>query len=224
MLDEVKLKLDYPASIAQQLIKNELDMGLVPVAVIPQLKKHFIIGDYGICCDGAVASVCLFSEVPLEEVEEVLMDYQSRTSVRLARILLQEHWKVEPKFTDTRSDYRQRIKGTTAGVVIGDRALEQRLVSPYIYDLGAAWKAFTGLPFVFAAWISNKELPEDFAMHFNAVNCYGLDRLDEVIGEHPFPAYNLQTYYRENIHYKISPEAISGLTQYLKYLKFAAFS
>jgi chorismate dehydratase len=72
-----------------------------------------------------VASVCIFSEVPIHEIKEVLLDYQSRTSVRLARILLKEFWNVDPILTDAKEDFREHISGTTAGVVIGDRALEQ---------------------------------------------------------------------------------------------------
>src|SRR5439155_1001911 len=81
--------------------------------------------------------------------------------------------------------------GTTAGVVIGDRALEQRLTSPYIYDLAEAWRNFTGLPFVFAAWIANKELPESFCKLFNEANAIGLNELDKVVAENPYNTYYL---------------------------------
>ncbi|GAO43706.1 hypothetical protein FPE01S_02_08120 [Flavihumibacter petaseus NBRC 106054] len=219
MLDEIDLVVDFPANIAQQLIDDEIDLGLVPVAVIPRLKYHHIVGDYGISCDGPVASVCLFSEVPLAEITEVLLDYQSRTSVRLAKILLEKYWKKKVTLTDTRDDFRDRIKGTTAGVVIGDRALQQRQVSPYIYDLGEAWKDFTGLPFVFAAWVSNKPLEEDFEVHFNALNRYGLDRLESVVKTHPFTDFDLMEYYTRYIAYELTEERRKGLAKYLEYLK-----
>src|SRR5436190_18837386 len=97
MKDEIDLLIDYPANIASLLIKDQIDIGLVPIAVIPSLKEHHIISDYGIGCDGEVASVCLFSEVPLPEIETILLDYQSRTSSALLKILLEEHWKISPK-------------------------------------------------------------------------------------------------------------------------------
>src|SRR3981081_883007 len=87
MNDSMELTEDYPSRIATMLLNDEIDVGLVPVAIIPRLKEHYIIGDYCIGADGEVASVCLFSDVPIGEVEEVLLDYQRRTSVRLARIL-----------------------------------------------------------------------------------------------------------------------------------------
>ncbi|WP_332737676.1 menaquinone biosynthetic enzyme MqnA/MqnD family protein [Flavihumibacter sp.] len=221
--DEITLEMDFPANIAGKLLDDSIDIGLVPVAIIPRLRQHHFVADYGICCDGPVASVCLFSEVPVEAITEVLLDYQSRTSVRLARILMKEFWKIDPVITDTRDDFRERITGTTAGVVIGDRALEQRSRSRYVYDLGEAWKLMTGLPFVFAGWISNKPISTDFIAAFNEANEYGLNRLEEVITEHPYPAYDLHKYYTEDIIYKLDTEKMKGLELYLDYLQRFGF-
>ena len=69
--------MDYPANIASMLLKDEIDIGLVPVAILPALKEYHIISDYCIACDGEVASVCLFSEVPVNEIQTILLDYQS---------------------------------------------------------------------------------------------------------------------------------------------------
>ena len=165
--NKIELKIDYPSRIAAMLLNDEIDIGLVPVAIIPKLEEYYLNTDYCIGSDGAVASVCLFSEVPIHKVEKVLLDYQSRTSVQLAKILLKEYWKVDPVAEDAKEDFREHIYGTTAGLVIGDRALEQRKKSAYIYDLGEAWKNFTDLPFVFAAWISNKNLDKNFIKEFN---------------------------------------------------------
>lgn len=85
MRDEIDLLIDYPANIASQLINDKIDVGLVPVAILPLLKEHHVVSDYGIACDGEVASVCLFSDVPLHEIRTVLLDYQSRTSVALLK-------------------------------------------------------------------------------------------------------------------------------------------
>jgi chorismate dehydratase len=95
VMHQIDLMESYPAEIARALIDGKLDLGLVPVAVIPKLKEHHIITDYCIGANGEVASVCIFSKVPLDEVKKVYLDYQSRTSVRLAQILLKEYWKVE---------------------------------------------------------------------------------------------------------------------------------
>jgi len=217
--NDIELVEDYPARIAQMLIDDEVDIGLIPVAATLRLKDWNVVGDYCIGSEGPVASVCIFSEQPIETIERLYLDYQSRTSVNLARVLLKEYWKKDVELVDASGeDYRDLIEGTTAGVVIGDRALEQRLRSPYIYDLGEAWKAHTGLPFVFAAWIANKALPAEFMEAFNDANRSGLAHLDEVIAENPFPAYDLGTYYRNNISYDLTPEKRKGLSLFLQKL------
>src|SRR5690349_15610060 len=86
--ERIELVTDYPAKIAASLLDGSIDIGLVPVAIIPKMHEFHIISDYCIGAEGPVASVALFSEQPLENVKKVLLDYQSRTSVSLARVLL----------------------------------------------------------------------------------------------------------------------------------------
>jgi len=216
VLQSIDLLQDYPARIASQLLDGSIDMGLVPVAVIPRMKESYIVGDYCIGSNGAVASVCIFSEVPLEEAEEVLLDYQSRTSVTLAKLLLKEYWNLHPKLVDTGSEYQSQIRGKTAGLLIGDRALAQRKVSPYIYDLGEAWQKHTGLPFVFACWISNKKLPDEFVFAFNEANKWGLQHLEEVIQAYPSNVFDLHEYYSRHISYLLDKEKKKGLELFLE--------
>jgi chorismate dehydratase len=219
VMGRLELTIDYPSIIAQDLVTGDSDMGLVPVAIIPRLPEHHINGGYCIGAEGEVASVCLFSEVPLEDVQTILLDYQSRTSVALLKVLLRFYWKRTPAFINTHEDYRARITGTTAGLVIGDRALEQRKTSPYIYDLASAWRAFTGLPFVFAAWISNRPIDEAFIRVFDEACGVGLAQLDHVLAENPYPVYDLRTYYTQNISYDLTAKKREGLALFLHYIK-----
>ncbi len=213
--ENVELIIDYPSKIASMLLNNTIDIGLVPVAIIPEMEEHYIISDYCIGSDGAVASVCLFSEVPLEKIEKILLDYQSRTSVELLKILVKEYWKIDPVFEETTGEYQQEISGTTAALVIGDRALKQRKISTYIYDLGLEWKKFTGFPFVYAAWISNKKLDKDFVVDFNEANAYGLNRIAEIVSNNPFENFDLQKYYTGYISYTLDENKKKGLHIFL---------
>src|SRR5215208_8428675 len=88
LINRMELVEDYPARIARMLIDDEVDLGLIPVASTAKLKNWSIVSDYCIGSDGPVASVCIFSDVPMEEIERIYLDYQSETSVKLARILL----------------------------------------------------------------------------------------------------------------------------------------
>lgn len=216
MAERVDLKIDYPSKIASMLLENTIDVGLVPVAVIPEMKEHYIISDYCIGCDGEVASVCLFSEVPLDKIKKVLLDYQSRTSIALLKILIQQYWKINPVFEETSGAYQSKISGTTAALIIGDRALEQRKISAFIYDLGLEWKKFTGLPFVFAAWVSNKKLEEDFIGSFNESNSFGLNKIDQIVKDNPHAPFDLKNYYTKYIRYHLDDDKRKGLEFFLK--------
>lgn len=218
LMDRITLVEDHPAIIGEQLLKGNIDIGLIPVALIPQLKEYHIITDYCIGTEGEVASVALFSEVPLEEVETLVLDYQSRTSVNLAKILLKEFWGKQLKLVEGGLDFRGQIKGKTAAIVIGDRALEQRRISKFTYDLGSAWKALTGLPFVFAAWVANKPIDPDFIDAFNRANAYGVNHLDEVLKTVQFDSYDMHHYYSTNLNYDLNEAKRKGLALFLEKL------
>jgi chorismate dehydratase len=218
MREAIELVIDYPANIASLLVNDQVDIGLVPVAVLPYLKEHHIISDYCIGCDGEVGSVCLFSDVELRDIKIILMDHQSRTSVELLKILLKEHWNISPQLIKASANYEKEITGTTAGLVIGDRALKQRIRSKYIYDLGLAWKEMTGLPFVFAAWVSNKKMPARFLADFNKANELGLSSLDLIVQQQTYQLYDLHQYYTKNISYRLDEKKKEGMELFLKKL------
>jgi chorismate dehydratase len=216
MKDEIDLVMEYPSKIASMLMADEIDVGLVPVSVIPALKEYYIISDYCISSDGEVASVCLFSDVPLQNIQTILLDYQSRTSVELLKILIKDFWKIDPEIKMTSQYYQGEIQGTTAGLVIGDRAFAQRKISKNIFDLGLEWKKFTGLPFVFAAWISNKKLDENFIKSFNEANSKGLQNIDDIVVKNPFPLFDLKAYYSSYINYILDENKRSAMRFFLE--------
>ena len=218
--EHIELVRDYPSRIAAMLLDGSIDVGLVPVAILPELKEAHIITPYCIGCDGAVDSVAIFSELPMDGIRTVLLDYQSRTSVMLTRILMEEYWRKEVKWlAATGEDFLDRISGDVAGVVIGDRALERKTDSAFIYDLGLAWKEHTGLPFVFAVWVSNRELPDHFIDAFSEANAIGLNDLERVLDLESYDRGLLRRYYTERISYDLTPEKRKGLGLFLSKLE-----
>lgn len=216
----IELIGDYPSRLAQMLINGEIDLGLIPVAVIPELPSHYIVGNHCIGANGEIASVALFSDVPMEEIKKVYLDYQSRTSVELLKYLMREAWGIYPQIIKAENEeYRKEIKGTTAGLVIGDRAFEQRKISTFIYDLGSEWRSITSLPFVFAAWVSTKPLPEDFILMFDAANEMGMSHIDEIVASTPFDLYDLSKYYKLHLNYKLEDQKRKGLEFFLDVIK-----
>ena len=218
--ERIELMKAYPAQIAQALLDDTIDIGLVPVAVMPLLKHPQLVSKYVIGTEGEVASVALFSQVPMDQIEKVYLDYQSRTSVALAKILFKQFWKKEVEFLNATEGYINQIHGNTAGIIIGDRALVNLDKFEHIYDLGLAWKAYSGLPFVFAAWVANKPIPLEFIEAFDAANGYGLSHLEDVIALIPAieQVYDLHKYYKENISYELTPEKKAGLDKFLEAL------
>ena len=214
--DQIDLSFEYPSKIAAQLAKNEIDIGLVPVAALLGLQDYQVISDYCIGTDGEVASVCLFSDLPLKDITTILLDYQSRTSVALLKILLREHWKINPEIIVSAEGYEQHIKGTTAGLVIGDRAFTQRKISTFHYDLGLAWKELTGLPFVFAAWVSVVTLQQSFIENFNEAISSGLTHIKEISVSIVSPEYDMYKYYTENINYHLSEAKKQAMNLFLE--------
>ena len=180
-LKNYSLSLDIPSVCAEKLIKGKVDIGLAPVAIIPKLKKYFILPDFCIGADGPVSSVMLYSEVPLKEIKRIYLDNESMTSVMLVQILAKKFWKINPEFISAKKGYEKKIKGTTAGVIIGDRNFSIKKKFTHAYDLSEQWKFFTGLPFVFACWISNKKLDRrDKVSFFKAFN-FGVDNIKMVV-------------------------------------------
>ena len=213
----IELSGDYPAKVAEQLINDEIDIGLVPVAVLQKMPEYHIVGNYCIGTEGEIASVALFSEVPLSEIRKVYLDYQSRTSVALLKYLMKESWGINPEIIQAENEnYRDEIKGTTAGLVIGDRAFEQRRKSTFIYDLGSEWKAITGLPFVFAVWVSKKKLPEEFVRIFDTANAFGLDFIDNIVAESNYSLYELKKYYKLHLSYHLDDQKRKGMARFLE--------
>ena len=218
--ERIDLVKSYPAQIAQDLLDDTIDIGLIPVAIMPLISNPQIVSKYVIGTEGEVASVALFSQVPMDQIEKVYLDYQSRTSVALAKILFKNYWNKEVEFLIATEGYIDEISGTTAGIIIGDRALASLNRFEHIYDLGLAWKQYSGLPFVFAAWVANKPIPSEFMEAFDAANGYGLKHLDEVIALIPASeqVYDLHKYYTENISYELTPDKRAGLEKFLEAL------
>jgi chorismate dehydratase len=201
------------------LKSDQIDIGLIPVAALLDLELYHIVSDYCIGTDGEVASVAVFSEVPLDQIETVILDYQSRTSVMLCKILFERHWEKQVQFIDAQDDsYIDKIKGHVAGLVIGDRALKIRSKFSYIYDLGLGWKEMTGLPFVFAVWVAKKKIDLTFSEAFNEANFEGLKNIKSVLTTVNFVYYDLKEYFSENISYNLTLQKKQAIKHFLSFI------
>jgi len=216
--DQIELSIDIPSVCAEKLLKGEIDLGLAPAAIIPLLKEYYIVSDYCISADGKVETVCLFAQCPVEEVKTIYLDYQSRTSVELVKILIKDCWKINPTLIPAKQGYEPLIKDQTAGLIIGDRAIANKGKFRYEYDLAEAWKNYTNLPFVFALWISNKKLPDIFIHQFDKSLQYGIEHIHQIVEscQPDYPHFDVKKYLTQYVNYKLDTEKQKGLDLFLK--------
>lgn len=216
--NRIVLSFEYPSKLLKQLRDGVLDIGLIPVVGIPQLKEAYIISDYCIGARGKVNSVAIFSEVPMEQLTHIYLDYQSKSSVALAMLLLKEYWKQPVEFIPAEENFIQQIDGTRGAVVIGDRALELLRSCKYHYDLAEAWNMHTGLPFAFAVWVANKPLTKDFIAEFNLATGEGMHHFAEIVANVNFPAYDLMHYYTYDLDYTLDNKMKEAINLFLEKL------
>lgn len=219
---------DIPSLCADKLLNKQIDIGLVPVATLKHLSNYYILSDYCIGAVNKVKSVVLLSHVPINQIDEVVLDYQSRTSVKLVQVLSRKLWNINPVWIQATPGYEHEIKGKKAAVIIGDRTFDAHLQSiEYRYDLSEEWYKLTKLPFVFAVWITlNKSIAEDvgFVDIFNQALNMGFNYLDAAVDAVlsnrtlQIERHELVNYLVKNISYEFDEEKRKAMKLFLKYL------
>jgi chorismate dehydratase len=180
-----------------------------------------------------VRSVALFSRRPMPELDgrTVLVSASSRTSVALLELLCRHVWDIRPHLAQARAEAADldALAGLPhdAVLVIGDPALllADRHAYPHRYDLGAEWKRWTGLPFVFAVWAARRATAPGpvRAVHASLIGArdWGLAHLDELaeaaarasgVGPAACRAY------LAGLDYALTDRHLAGLTDFFRRL------
>ena len=218
--EKIELSLDNPTDCAQKLIDDVVDIGLIPVAAILNLPVWEIVADYCIGAVGAVNSVFIFSNCEIREAKTLQLDPQSRSSNNLAKVLLKNFWKTAPELVVNAEDYSESANSTTAFVQIGDRTFGKKAKYAFVYDLAEEWQKFTGLPFVFAAWIANKPIAKEFMAEFNIALKFGLDHRADLLKELPKrPDFDLEDYLMRKLDFDLTEDKKKALYLFLEYIK-----
>jgi len=221
-LNDFIVEKDVPSKCAEKLLLGKVDIGLIPVAVIPLIRNAEIITDY---CIGAVAkvkTVLLLSNQPLEKISKIYLDFESRTSVQLVKVLAQNYWEINPIWEKQNENIKYNLKENEAIVLIGDKTFTTTEKYPYIYDLATEWNNFTALPFVFACWVANKKLSSIFIKNLNKALKYGVEHINETIitYKNDIPVnVDAKDYFTANISYLLDDDKQKGMQLFFKYLK-----
>lgn len=242
---DADLVTGIPSELNRGIAEGNIDVSVVSaVAYANNASRYLLLPDLAISCDGPVRSVMLFSTKPAHELtgERVSITRSSMTSVMLLDLLFEQVWKAKPVFVPgdaEADDLRREQSPAAARLVIGDAALMLRhhdhpvaqahgQTYPYVYDLGAEWKAWTGLPFVFAVWVARREVNVRDALQVHASliesRDWGLAHLPQIAadasGACQLPAPVIQEYLA-GLDYGLGLEYLEGLSEFFRRLERA---
>jgi chorismate dehydratase len=216
---QLQIATATPVEIGEMLKNNSADVGLVPVAMLNDIPSASIFSDYCIGCNGPVESVKIFSHVSIQEAETLLLDERSRTSQKLAQVICRKFWNISPAYRSS-GNVVSGISKQTAGLLIGDEALRMHQAFPFQYDLGDVWKQMTGLPFVFAVWVSIRELNNPWPLLFNEAFSWGISHVANVCEEEKekFEGIDISQYLRNNISYQLTDQKREAMSLFLEWI------
>lgn len=241
-IDRGRVSLDaelvdgVPTDLNRQMAAGDLDISVVSaVEYARDSERYLLLPDLAISCDGPVRSVMLFSRRPASDLtsRSVMVSRSSMTSVALLELLFENVWHSSPRFVPGDAELRDVVvdlpTDAEARLVIGDAALvlgsNHRERYPYAYDLGQAWKEWTGQPFVFAVWVAQRstDVKEALVAHAGLIASrnWGLDHLPELAEQaHEATGVELKvcTEYLSGLDYGLSYPHLAGLTEFYRRL------
>lgn len=224
-----------PTALNHAMAAGTLDVSVISaVEYARDAARYLLLPDLAISCDGPVRSVMLFARRPAETLDggRVLVSRSSMTSVALLELMFEQVWHSSPAFVPADAEIadlaRTGVESHDARLIIGDAALmltsgTSALAAdyPYAYDLGAVWKEWTGLPFVFAVWVAQRTTPvaSALAVHARLIQSrdWGLAHLDQLSAQAavatgvPKPA---ALEYLSGLDYGLRYEHLAGLTTF----------
>jgi chorismate dehydratase len=214
-----ELWFQVPSACADSVVAGSADVGIIPVL---EMERHNLqrVPGLGIASDGPVRSIFIVAQTPPSKIRSIAVDTSSRTSVALAKIILAQKYSNRPRTIPHDPDLARMLRIADAALVIGDPALrfDPALSEYQVYDLGAEWKAMTGLPMVYAMWAGRRAL--DAAEILRESYRYGIERIEEIIECEAVPrgfAPELaRAYLTRNIGYELGVEHERGLEMYIR--------
>ncbi|MCA8998076.1 MAG: menaquinone biosynthesis protein [Planctomycetaceae bacterium] len=211
------LILDLPSRLADDLARGNLDVALIPSVEAFADPDYEVVSDACVATHGPVLSVKLYSRVHPGEIRSLALDEGSRTSAALVQVMLFERYGVRPKLEKLPIGRSAESTTTDAVLLIGDRAM----FSPQeefetVWDLGEEWVEWTGLPFVFAMWVTRRDTElGNLESKLNAARNCGLERI-ETIARSGATHLGLEyeealRYLTKNLHFRLGAAEKMGL-------------
>lgn len=218
------IRYDLPSVCSSLLHAGQVDLGLVPSIDYLQDPGYRFVPGVGIGSSGQIASVALYTRVPVDRVTSIALDTSSRTSVTLIRVLCRHRFHISPEFVAHGPDLGAMVTAADAGLLIGDPAFEADHVTLGLQkvDLGEEWTAMTGLPFIYAAWTGRPGAVSDADVEaLQEAQEIGVRSVDAIAAEYgrgdSSRTARAAAYLRDNVKYGLGPDEAAGLQQFLNY-------
>jgi chorismate dehydratase len=216
-MDPFVLELLHPRGCAESFIKGNADIALLPVGALNLLPDYKIITDTCIGALQEVKSVLLLSNKMLKDIRSIALDNESATSVKLCKILASNFWNIKPEWKSLQANDYKGFSDTDACMVIGDKAFEISSHFSFHYDLATEWYKFTGLPFVFAIWVSRPPVSDVLIHEFSNALHYGVDHIPDVVKHFASQFkgnFDLQNYLTDCIDYHFDESKKESLERF----------
>jgi chorismate dehydratase len=220
LLTGYELNLEVPSQSALKVASGEADIGLIPVGALPGIEDYQIISNLCIGAVHEVKSVVLLANCALPHLKTIYLDTDSLTSVNLVRILAEHYWKIKPGWK-SRKELIGNLSSEEGVVLIGDKTFGLSTQFPYCYDLANEWIKFSGLPFVFAVWITCKSLPAEFRQSLQSALTWGVDHREDstIMAVNPhISEQELISYLKNDISYDLDEHKLKGMELFLRLL------
>lgn len=219
-----QVRYDVPSVCASLLHAGDVDLGLVPLIEYLAASDYKLVPGVGIGSRGRVASVAIFTRVPVTSIRRLALDTSSRTSAALVRVLCHHRFGIAPEFVAHGPDLQAMTRDADAALLIGDPALETDPAPLGLQkiDLGEEWRAMTGLPFVYAAWCGRAGAVSggDVAA-LQAAQAEGVKATDAIASEYgrgdAARTARAAAYLRHNVRYGLGPDEAKGLQLFLDF-------
>lgn len=227
VFDEYLFTSGVPAYLNELLASEKIDVcpsSSISYAINPD--RYLILPGLSISSRGDVASVLLFSKVPIEKLdgEKIFLSSESATSVNLLKILMQKRFECNCNYEVSKDRLSEALNTVPAMLLIGDLALREALAAQdlFCYDLGALWYQWTKLPFVFALWFCTRKAAErerksvkKLLEQLLQAKKYAAEHLLEIAAVAAEAAWlgeqALVKYWSDNISYELGEDHIKGL-------------
>lgn len=220
-----KIDLAYPSKCSERIISKQTAAGLLPVGALLHADSEncHIITPYCIGANNNVYTVTLFSNIPVEQVETIFLDYQSTTSVLLTKVIFEKFYQKKIQYLpSTPNTATSELPKNSAQLLIGDRCFEAYKRYKYSLDLSAEWHKHTQLPFAFAVWVSTTNLSQKELNVLDSALTFGLKHIGEAIKSYNKTSLThseIVDYLTNNIQYDLTEKRTAAIRLFLEYAK-----